>query len=69
MPAAAVCCCVIAPPRADYQSRSGNPNLQDFQADLVLSDYSFAAGEALADLLDLPRAAMTIIVPVSAHTV
>ena len=42
--------------------------LQDFQADLVMTDYPFAAGEALADLLNLPRAAMTIIVPVSART-
>ena len=42
--------------------------LQAFNADLVLTDYPFAAGEALADRLNLPRAAMTIIVPVSAHT-
>ena len=43
-------------------------DLQDFRADLLLTDYPFAAGEALADFLNLPRAAMTIIVPVSART-
>ena len=38
--------------------------LQDFQANLVLTDYPFLAGEALADALDIPHGTLSIIVPV-----
>ena len=62
-------CCVLtsdpAPTSAKLPCQLPTCALQDFQADMVIADQAFVGGQVLADVLDIPWAAMSIITPVS----